>query len=800
MLADLSKPRKSQVAIEFAHRRRIEAPNVWVFWIRAGDRPSFEHSYLEISRKQTGREIAKDEDVFVKVFDWLREVRNGHWLMVLDNADSVDYFFEPYEIRTPLASEPQSYPKRIIDFIPQVSHGAVLVTSRQRRSAFRIVNDNHNIIKVNPMSKTESIKLLRSRIPGSEVEEFYTLNERELVRHLDHVPLAISQAGAYIANSESSIDEYLEIFKTEATMIDDRETIRMIQQDESDLRREQNVHEDLLPDEAKKPHAVLYTWRISFRVIQRQQSKSLDLLSFIALYHCKGIPSYLLQDTMPEAAFEEALEPLLDFSFVTRAVNNDVAMHSLVQLATRNWLNLQSTIEQYRLAAIERMVKHFPAGTYETWAKCRQLYSHAEEVMLCQRDYEKCGLQYGQLNDRIGRYLRSRGDINMAAANAMCALRMKAKVVKEDDVEMLKSKLFYATVAGDVSNWRLAEDLQREVLEAIQSNPFDPRVMGLFPSTASDLVSSLSKQGFLEEAERMATVVHRVAQRTYSADSPSLHIVTMQLAKTHSQSGKWSEAEEILLKLVETERVQFHQEHPSLLQSRQSLATLYMSMKRFNEAEDILKEVSKGIEGVMGERHLDTLVCLGNYTTLLVAMKRDAEAEEMCNEVLRRSKGRLLQDHHLVLSMKDRLSTIYMRKEKWDEAEDLLHTIIKSMEQYQTPDSFDILHAKTRLAIFYNDKKEDKKAVELLRNLLKSPAAQFYPEHLTVLSIRRNLAIAIMNQGKFKKAIKLQQEVEAAYLKILGAEHPLTREARGEWQKWNDAYESLGSPWWPWGK
>jgi len=80
--------RKSQLAIEYCHRRREQVPHTWVFWIRACNTDRIEQGYREIAErvKIPGRKKPR-ENIFELVARWLWDEKKGTWLLILDNLD-----------------------------------------------------------------------------------------------------------------------------------------------------------------------------------------------------------------------------------------------------------------------------------------------------------------------------------------------------------------------------------------------------------------------------------------------------------------------------------------------------------------------------------------------------------------------------------------------------------------------------------------------------------------------------------------------------------------------------------------
>src|SRR5277367_5892418 len=86
--------RKSQLAIEYSHRIREESPETWVFWVHASTTARFEEGYRRIAERVKIDGWDKPEvDVLRLVSNWLCNESNGRWVMIVDNADDPNVFF-----------------------------------------------------------------------------------------------------------------------------------------------------------------------------------------------------------------------------------------------------------------------------------------------------------------------------------------------------------------------------------------------------------------------------------------------------------------------------------------------------------------------------------------------------------------------------------------------------------------------------------------------------------------------------------------------------------------------------------
>lgn len=157
------------------------------------------------------------------------------------------------------------------------------------------------------------------------------------------MPLAIVQAGAYIARmgARCSVDQYLERFEQS-----DHEKATLLNFDGEQLRRDQ---------EAK--NSIIVTWQLMFDHIHQTRPSAAHHLSLMGVCNSQLIPDYILQlgliydprgprdlDPCPlrdicNGSFDEDMLLLTD-CFLVSVIADGFAykIHSLVQLATRKWL------------------------------------------------------------------------------------------------------------------------------------------------------------------------------------------------------------------------------------------------------------------------------------------------------------------------------------------------------------------------------------------------------------------------------------------------------------------------------
>ncbi|ERF75647.1 hypothetical protein EPUS_08800 [Endocarpon pusillum Z07020] len=78
--------------------------------------------------------------------------------------------------------------------------------------------------------------------------------------------------------------------------------------------------------------------------------------------------------------FEEAVDRLRSYSFVSLGKNETFEMYGLVQLATRKWLAMCGDDEKWKAQFSRNLNALLPNGNYENWARCEMLFPHAKSA------------------------------------------------------------------------------------------------------------------------------------------------------------------------------------------------------------------------------------------------------------------------------------------------------------------------------------------------------------------------------------------------------------------------------------
>lgn len=109
-------------------------------------------------------------------------------------------------------------PGGIVDFLPDSDDGRILFTTRSQEVAVNVAGSC--VVELSEMSSTEAKALLqKSLIKKDQMQDDELVGE--LLLRLTHLPLAISQASAYMNTNKVPIKEYLRLFQnTDQDMVE----------------------------------------------------------------------------------------------------------------------------------------------------------------------------------------------------------------------------------------------------------------------------------------------------------------------------------------------------------------------------------------------------------------------------------------------------------------------------------------------------------------------------------------------------------------------------------------------------
>ncbi|PCD38687.1 hypothetical protein AU210_007153 [Fusarium oxysporum f. sp. radicis-cucumerinum] len=706
---------KSQVTIQFAHHIHSESPQTSVYWVHASSRPRFEEAYRSIAeRLQLPRRNDPDVDVLGLVRDWLQTEEAGSWLMILDSADDVNLFY-PIHISgdkavTGLADEntiARTDQQPLAAYLPKCRNGTILVTSRSMDAAERLTGSHKAIHRVSTMDDAQGFQLFRNKLDGDFDKDAAT----DLLRALDYIPLAITQAAAYINRRAPriSIKSYLDTFRES-----DKKKGSLLNRDAGDLRRYETVS-----------NSVVTTWQVTFEQIRHERPSAAKLLSFMSFFNPQGIPEFVLYDYNADPtdeadrdvvrdSFEDDLDILRGYSLVSVTETGGVCeMHALVQFCTRFWISAAGNEGTWRQLFLRSVSRHFPDGTFKTWPICQMLLPHVEPVFEKEPLHEGL-LDWAYLLTNCARYMLIIGNYGVAEILSKKAVNTRSKVLGEEHPDTLTSMANLASTYRNQGRWKEAEELDIAVIESRK------RTLGEeHPSTLTSMANlalTYWKQGRWKVAEELEVAVLESRKRTLGEEHPSTLTSMANLASTYWNQGRWKEAEELEVAVLESRKRTLGEEHPSTLTSMANLALTYWKQGRWKEAEEFQVAVLESRKRTLGEEHPSTLTSMANLALTYWKQGRWKVAEKLQVAVLETSKRTLGEEHPDTLTSMANLASTYRNQGRWKEAEELQVAVLESRKRTLGEEHPDTLMSMYNQAILWRDHGRVEDAHALMRN------------------------------------------------------------------------------------
>jgi len=534
---------KTQLVLELLFRTKEKYPDCSIIWIPAISMEAVHQAYLDAAQQLRIHGWENEEsDVKRLVQEHLAKQSTGRWLLVFDNADDMDMWIG----KPGPGLQAKQGPLLLVDYIPKSRQGAVLFTTRNRKIAVNLAQQN--VVDVPAMGEDAAAKLLEKCLVKPDLAKDRR-NIDALLSQLTCLPLAIVQASAYINQNAISLAVYLSLLAEQ-----EEEVIDLLSEEFEDDSRYRGL---------KNPVAT--TWLISFEQIRQRDPLAADYLTFMACIEPKDIPQSLLPPGPSRKKETDALGTLDAYSFIgKRPIDSALDLHQLVHLATRNWLRKEGVLVRATENVIERLRDIFPDHSHRNRSIWRTYLPHARFVL-------------------------------------------ESNVVDKDREWRLDIMSRYGSCLYEDGRWDEAEQVVVQVMEMQKEKLGSDHPSTL--TSMSNLAATYRNQGQLNKAEKLGVQAIKIQKEKLGADHPSTLNSMANLAVTYSQQGRDDKAEELMVQVMEIQKEKLGADHPSTLASMANLAWIWKRQGRDKEAINLMVECVRRQQLALGFNHPDYVSC-----------------------------------------------------------------------------------------------------------------------------------------------------------------------------------------------
>ncbi|KAJ5923435.1 TPR repeat protein [Penicillium verhagenii] len=730
---------KTQVALDFAYSVKEDYPEFSIFWIQSLSMETFELGCMEIARAlgiRQGQE--SNEDVKILMRQRLCEKTAGKWLLIVDNADDLDLLRGINQTEGLLA------------FLPESDDGLTIFTTRHGAVAQHLTGSD--VVEIGKMTGQETADLLeKSLVRKSPSYDYETV--MNLLTELEYLPLAITQAAAYINTNKSSISEYLRLLKKT-----EQDAVAIMSTDFGDKTRYQNL-----------TNAVAKTWTITLNKILECDTFAADLLAFISCIEWRAIPYSILPAANPEAQLVGAIGTLCSYSLLERRdEGTKLDMHRLVHLATRMWVKQNGREEETRMAALQHLSKVFPSDDYinrEIWRDYLPHVARIEKEEQCQDTEEK-----SELCLKVGRCLFVDGRMKEAVRWLQESCEWRDRNLAQDNADRLSSQHELAIAYQANGQVKEAFKLLEHVV-AIQAEVLAEDHPSRLASQ-HELAQAYKANGQIKEAVKLLEHVVAISAEVLAEDHPSRLASQHELAQAYKANGQIKEAVKLLEHVVAISAEVLAEDHPDRLASQHVLAGAYEANGQVKEAVTLLEHVVAIRAEVLAEDHPDRLASQHVLAGAYEANGQVKEAVTLLERVVAIRAEVLAEDHPDRLASQHVLARAYQANGQVKEAVKLLECVVAISAEVLAEDHPDRLASQHVLARAYQANGQVKEAVKLLECVVAISAEVLAEDHPDRLASQHVLAGAYQANGQVKEAFKLLEHVVAIQAEVLAEDHP----------------------------
>ncbi|KAL8674025.1 MAG: hypothetical protein Q9168_001557 [Polycauliona sp. 1 TL-2023] len=750
---------KSQIAIEYCYRFKLSKPGAHVFWVYGGTIARFYQAYKRIAQQINLPGWDDPEGSILElVSSWLSSTQDVY-LLVVDNADNIEHWW-PGKYKSGASLDDPS--KNLSKFLPDGRQNSqLLITTRDNRVASRLARKGKPI-PVQPMSEDEASSLFLSKL-GSERSNIDEGNVHALLDELDHLPLAVSQAAAFIQENGISIEEY-------TSALQGKEAEEFLHEELDDVRRD----EDSI-------NSVYRTLKLSYDQIKQQKPRAAELLCLLAMLDRQSIPKSLLKHT---AEVTTSLGVLQSFNLVTtRAGLQSFQMHRLVQSFVRISVEKENAARQWQEKALACVSRDYPTeiGVGE-WPDCDALAPHVHIVTGYEYKTTEARLDLAHLLCWAADFDIERGMYTQALQRAKMSLDMFRELVSEDDERLVAATWLYGRLR--YYHTQRAKDANEAagLLEKALSTAKYPSLT--YGETAFELAHLYYDQCNEERCLEMGKASFECWKDIEGPNSvrtlDNMHDYALELALLgHEEEGiaMWREimercpasdasnntktvftyrsmagiaefqddpgmAEVFYANLVRISETMYYSEHIHVLDYRLSHAEQIMRQGRMEEAIQLSKAILASNSG-----HSEWRISAGcsQITAECWRLKaRYVEEQEYRLRTLEAHEKNLGRDHRDTVDVMHDLAGCYVNNQKYAEAKDLYKDTISWRHTGLGPTHIDSIRAVECLGICHAYEGRDEEAEAAYLDAIQR---QTNPEARTL----HNLCITLQKQGRWQK-------------------------------------------------
>lgn len=735
---------KTQLAVRLAYWFLDRDPEFSVIWIHAASVETCSEGLRTLAEKcgivgpqnnpVSDQHLPRTSlvELLRCVRTWLGRAPARKWLIVFDSADEGDALTSPLTESGLSLEGDDTHSLSIIDCVP--ADGFVVFTTKSRAAAAKFADLKvGKMLEVGRFSLEEATLMLEMGLdddlllgtpiapqqrsltldfgngPNEDkirngVRQYRMDRASELAERLDRLPLAISQAAAFMNKNRLSTADYLKRMTTP----------------NDEMLAELMTRPQPLETQIGVPRSIYDTWRLSYQIIQSHNPLAVNVLAFMSFLEQNSIILSLLQAAFcvaTDVKLVDALGELRNYELIhSGSVPNIFTMHRLVQATTIKWLKERKLDTQWARAVLMTIADKFPNSDNSTsWPECAAWLPHASKILrgpLFETAADKAAL--ATLHLKVGHYYFQTGRWSEARASTEIASNLRIEIFGPWGMPTLEAKDQLIVIVRQLGEFNLAEATAREVkryrkrklgikneltlksyrvlgvtlkdqgqyVEALQYAEKALKgfqdLHGATDTLHLDILISMYRLGeayelmgdFSKSKTLLAEALQGLKQRGQGETRPASEVLLL-LSHLQRGLGNYRESEEIAIASMEMRRKLWGSDHPNTTKAYFSAGWSIQCQERYEESANVFMAVVQMCNQKVGAHHAYTYTASYFLAESLKGLGEFGQAKELHSRVLMGRKKALRSQHPDILTSQVGLAGVLLLLRDFKEAEEL---------------------------------------------------------------------------------------------------------------------------------
>ncbi len=613
----------------------------------------------------------------------------------------------------------------------------------------------HQMLDVDVMEEAEAIALI-CKITGYREDDS---SIKQLVETLGYLPLALAQAGAYMAAKSLSIEDYLKLYQDyEPRLLTDK------------------------PARGTKHEPIWITFDINLEALEKDCPKAVETLKQTSWLGSSAIPEILLLSMVNSTEdkrliWNDIKEYLKRYSLMRINVEEkQLSIHPLLQDIIRLKQDDSEQLEYFEQCS--EVLNTLESPLYQTnLAIYKALVPHAEHL---HERVQKIVLETSDIKTRELLLLEpiSLGMFYVRLHLSQLALTFLVKKLSiyethygQDHVRTAVALEGLGIVYLQLGKLQKARAYYERALKIGEQHYGQDHVKTA--TALGNLGTVYAKLGEFQNARAYYERVLKIAEQHYGEEHVQTATWLGNLGIVYLQLGKFEQARAYYERTLKIKEQHYGKDHLEMAAWLGNLGNVYRLLGKLQEAQTYYERALEIGEQHYGQEHVETATALGGLGNVYRRLGKLQEARAYYERALKIKEQHYGKDHEETATALAGLGAVYLDLGKLQGAQTYYERALKIKEQHYGKDHLEMAAWLENLgAVVYLGFGKLEKARTYYERALKLKEQYYGQSHIETAGTLTNLGILYQAFNQFEDAIQYLQHAKAIYSQHFPGDHP----------------------------